>query len=52
MSDKEQPPRRPKRHGLLGSLAKIGRPPLTTPQWKDAVREQEARGKKEPKKGA
>jgi hypothetical protein len=48
MTEKDQRARRPRRFGLLGSLAKIGRPPLTTPQWKDAVREQELRGKKEP----
>jgi hypothetical protein len=28
----------------------VARPPLTTPQWKDAVREQERLGKKPPKK--
>jgi hypothetical protein len=44
MSNKEQPRR--KRRLLLGNLAKVARPPMTTPQWKDAIREDEARGKK------
>jgi hypothetical protein len=45
----EQPerPRPTRRRLLFGNLAKVVRPPLTTPQWKDAVREQEARGKKD-----
>jgi hypothetical protein len=50
MSDKdlreEGPMPRRRRRGLLGNLAKVARPPLTTPQWKDAIREDEARGKK------
>jgi hypothetical protein len=45
----EEPPPRRKRRGLLGNLAKVARPPMTTPQWKDAVREQEARGPKKDK---
>ena len=50
MSDKERPEGK-RRHRLwLGNLAKIARPPMSTPQWKDAIREQEARGKgKKPK---
>jgi hypothetical protein len=44
MSNKEQPPRGPKRRGFFGGLGKVMRPPLTTPQWKDAIREDEARG--------
>ena len=40
------PPPRRRRRVLLGNLAKVGRPPFTTPQWKDAIREQETRGKK------
>jgi hypothetical protein len=48
VSEKDEKPRS-RRTLLFGSLAKIGRPPFTTPQWKDAVREQEQRGKKEPK---
>ena len=47
MSNKERPEGRRKRRLWLGNLAKVGRPPLTTPQWKDAIREDEARGKKE-----
>jgi hypothetical protein len=52
MSDKDlreegPPPPRRRRRLLLGNLAKAGRPPFTTPQWKDAIREQEGRGKKE-----
>jgi hypothetical protein len=42
------PPRSTRRRLLFGNLAKIARPPLTTPQWKDAVREQEARAEKKP----
>ena len=52
LRDEEPPPEKPRstRRGLLfGNLAKAVRPPLTTPQWKDAVREQDARGKKGPK---
>jgi hypothetical protein len=50
MSDKDLreqglPPPRRRRRTLLGNLAKVARPPLTTPQWKDAIREDEARGK-------
>jgi hypothetical protein len=50
----DEPPRRRRRRGLfLGNLAKVARPPLTTPQWKDALREQETRGpKKDPPKDA
>jgi len=47
MSKKERPETRRRRRLFLGTLAKIGRPPFTTPQWKDAIREDEARGKKE-----
>ena len=47
MSDKG-PPRR-KQRLLWRNLAKVARPPLTTPQWKDAIREDESRGKKENK---
>jgi hypothetical protein len=53
MSDKDlreeapPPPPRRRRRLLLGNLAKVGRPPFTTPQWKDAIREDEARGKKD-----
>ena len=43
----DQPPRRSRRQLLFGNLAKIGRPPLTTPQWKDAIREDEARAPKD-----
>jgi hypothetical protein len=54
LRDEEPPPDekpRSTRRGLLfGNLAKVARPPLTTPQWKDAVREQDARGKKGPQK--
>jgi len=46
MNDQERPRR--KRRLLWGNLAKVGKPPLTTPQWKDAVREQELRGPKKP----
>jgi hypothetical protein len=52
LRDEEPPEEKPRstRRGLLfGNLAKVARPPLTTPPWKDAVREQDARGKKEPK---
>jgi hypothetical protein len=52
LRDEEPPEEKPRstRRGLLfGNLAKVARPPLTTPQWKDAVREQDARGKKESK---
>ena len=38
--------RRSRRRVLLDNLMKAGSPPLTTPQWKDALREQEARGRK------
>ena len=48
MSDQERP-KRTRRGLLFGNLAKIGKPPLTTPQWKDAVKEQEARGPRKPK---
>ena len=45
MNDKQEPSRRrPKGRGFFGGLKGIGRPPLTTPQWKDALREQERRG--------
>jgi hypothetical protein len=47
MSDKERPKRR--RRLWLGNLAKVARPPMTTPQWKDAIREQDERGKREKK---
>jgi hypothetical protein len=47
----EPPPRGRRRRGLFfGNLAKVARPPMTTPQWKDAVREQEARGPKKDKR--
>jgi hypothetical protein len=46
MSEKDEKPRS-RRSLLFGNLAKIGKPPLTTPQWKDAVREQEQRAKKD-----
>jgi hypothetical protein len=36
---------RSRRRTLLANLGKMARPPLTTPQWKDALREQEARGR-------
>jgi hypothetical protein len=42
----DEPPRRRRRGLLFGNLAKVARPPLSTPQWKDAIREDEARGKK------
>jgi hypothetical protein len=45
----EEKPRSTRRGLLFGNLAKVARPPLTTPQWKDAVREQERLGKKRPK---
>jgi hypothetical protein len=50
--DDEQPdqPRSTRRRLLLGNLAKIAHPPFTTPQWNDALREQEARGTKKPKR--
>jgi hypothetical protein len=44
MSNKERPEGRRRRRLFLGNLAKVARPPLTTPQWKDAIREDEARG--------
>jgi hypothetical protein len=52
MSDKDlreegPPPPRRRRRLLLGNLAKVARPPLSTPQWKDAIREDESRGNKE-----
>jgi hypothetical protein len=52
MSDKDlreegTPPPRRRRRLLLGNLAKVARPPFTTPQWKDAIREDEARAPKE-----
>jgi len=47
MSNKERPEARRRRRLFLGNLAKVARPPFTTPQWKDAIREDEARGKKE-----
>jgi hypothetical protein len=47
----EEPGRqRRKRRGLLGGLGRMAQPPLTTPQWKDAVREQDLRGPKKPKR--
>jgi len=49
MSNTERQEGRRKRRLWLGNLAKAARPPLTTPQWKDAVREDEARGKKKDK---
>jgi hypothetical protein len=49
--EREEPPRgRRKRRGLFGGLGRIGQPPFTTPQWKDAVREQERRGPQPPKR--
>jgi hypothetical protein len=48
---KEERPKQTRRGLLLGGLAKIGKPPFTTPQWKDAVREQEQRGAKKDPKG-
>jgi hypothetical protein len=44
----DEPPRR-RRRGFFGGLGRMA-PPLTTPQWKDAVREQERRGPKKPKR--
>jgi hypothetical protein len=41
--------KRSKRRLLLENLLKAGRPPLSTPQWKDALREQELRAPKRPK---
>ncbi|HEY7630395.1 MAG TPA: hypothetical protein VH817_06840 [Thermoleophilaceae bacterium] len=46
-TEPDPPPRRRRRRGLFfGNLAKVARPPMTTPQWKDAIREDEAHGKK------
>ncbi|HEY2599996.1 MAG TPA: hypothetical protein VGI67_00460 [Thermoleophilaceae bacterium] len=43
----EPPPRRPGRRRLLfGNLAKMAKPPLSTPQWQDAIREDAAHGEK------
>jgi hypothetical protein len=47
MSNKERPESRRRRRLFLGNLAKVVRPPMSTPQWKDAIREDEARGKKD-----
>jgi hypothetical protein len=49
MSKKEQPERGRRRRIFLSGLAHIARPPFTTPQWKDAIREDELRGKKKDK---
>jgi hypothetical protein len=50
MAEKDEPDRpHRKRRTLLGNLGRMARPTLTTPQWKDALREQEARGPKRPK---
>lgn len=45
MSNRERPESRRRRRLWLGNLAKAARAPMTTPQWKDAVREDETRGK-------
>ena len=45
----ERQRRRSKRRMLIENLMKAGRPPLSTPQWKDALREQDVRGTKRPK---
>ena len=47
MSDKEQREPKRRRRVFLGGLGRMVQPPLTTPQWKDAIREDEARGPKE-----
>jgi hypothetical protein len=44
MSNKERPEGKRRRRLWLGNLAKVARPPMTTPQWKDAIREDETRG--------
>ncbi|HKN92898.1 MAG TPA: hypothetical protein VJU60_01090 [Thermoleophilaceae bacterium] len=46
MSDKEQREPKRRRRVFLGGLGRMVQPPLTTPQWKDAIREDEARGPK------
>jgi hypothetical protein len=47
--ESEPPPRRRRRGLFFGNLAKVARPPMSTPQWKDAIREQESRGEKRDK---
>jgi hypothetical protein len=37
---------RRRRRGLFGGMGRMVQPPLTTPQWKDAVREQGRRPNK------
>jgi hypothetical protein len=51
MSNKEQSEPRRRRRGFLGGLGRVVRPPMTTPQWKDAIREDERRGTKKKDKG-
>lgn len=51
MSNKEQREPRRRRRVFLGGLGRVFQPPMTTPQWKDAIREDEARGPKKKDKG-
>jgi len=51
MSNKEQPRPPRKRRVFLGGFARVLRPPLSTPQWKDAIREDEQRGPQKDKRG-
>ena len=49
MADRQDRKRkRSTRRMLFENLAKVAHPPHSTPQWKDALREQEMRGPKRP----